>query len=266
MNGSRPIGIFDSGLGGLTVFKAVRELLPDESLIYLGDTARVPYGIRSAETIIRYSGECCTFLAGKNVKAIVIACNTASAHALPSLMGRFSFPLLGVIEPGVKAALAASVSQSIGVIGTPATIASNAYAQKVKEGCARAHVVSLACPLFVPLVEEGWIDNEVTEAVVRRYLGTLRNEKIDTLILGCTHYPLLKNAIAATVNHGVKLIDSAEEVAKTLQRLLTEKNLLEARGVQPTQELYVTDLPARFETIASRFLGTALPPIKRIAL
>lgn len=263
------IGIFDSGLGGLTVFKAVRELLPNESLIYLGDTARVPYGTKSAETIVRYSQECCEFLMQRKVKTIVVACNTASAYALPQLTQQLTVPLLGVIAPGVESALRQSKTKSIGVIGTPATIASNAYARKIKELSRDARVVSLACPLFVPLVEEGWLDNEVTMAAARRYLETLQTEKIDTLILGCTHYPLLKNTIAHVVNHGVTLIDSAEAVAFALRQLLTEKKLLageETNGRNAKHELYVTDLPARFETIAGRFLGTTLPPVKRVEL
>lgn len=257
-----PIGIFDSGVGGLTVLAAIRRLLPNESLIYLGDTARVPYGNKSAETILRYSEECCAFLAAKNVKAIVIACNTASAHALPYLTHKFHFPILGVVEPGVEEALRASKTRHIGVIGTDATIRSEIYAKELKKRDATVTVSSQACPLFVPLVEEDWCDNEVTRAVAQKYLASFESNNIDALILGCTHYPLLKKVIGELLGPQVSLIDSAEAVAKLLRREMKVHGTFKSSEVQ----LYVTDLSNRFETIARRFLQENLPMIKRITI
>ncbi len=264
---SKPIGIFDSGVGGLTVLAAIRRLLPHESLIYLGDTARVPYGNKSAETILRYAEECCTFLAKKGVKAIVIACNTASAHALPYIQHRFHFPILGVVEPGVEEALRVNQSRHIGVIGTFATIQSEIYAKELKKRNASVRVSSVSCPLFVPLVEEDWCDNEVTLAVAEKYLKNLGRDGMDALILGCTHYPLLKKVIGECLGPQIALIDSAEAVAISLQKCLALSALkasdtFEGAGV----ELYVTDLTHRFETIARRFLEGDIPEVKRVTL
>lgn len=261
-----PIGIFDSGIGGLTVFAAVRKALPGESLLYLGDTARVPYGTKSAETIVRYARECAWFLVERGVKALVVACNTASAYALPDLSGRLPIPILGVVEPGAAAALEVSKSRVIGVIGTSATVASNAYGNALKAKDPKARIVSRACPLFVPLVEEGWIDNDVAIAAAHRYLDGLTGEGIDTLILGCTHYPLLSPVIQRVVGEGVRLVDSAETTAKALGRLLAERGIAAPSGGRASHHLYVTDLPARFEAIARRFLDDDLPPVTRVDL
>lgn len=261
-----PIGIFDSGIGGLTVFAAVRACLPDESILYLGDTARVPYGTKSAETVVRYSRECAGFLMERGVKAVVVACNTASAYALPDLAGTLGVPVLGVIEPGCQAALAASRSGVIGVIGTSGTIASNAYGAELKKLRPGVRVVSRACPLFVPLVEEGWTDNEVARAAVQRYLSGLCEEGIDTLILGCTHYPLLKEAIGRQVGDGVRLVDSAQTTAEALRALLLQRGLTAPSASASANHLYVTDLPGRFESIAHRFLCGDLPPVTRVDL
>lgn len=261
-----PIGIFDSGIGGLTVFAAVRQALPDESLLYLGDSARVPYGTKSAETIVRYARECAGFLVDRGVKALVVACNTASAHALPDLVNRLAVPILGVVEPGAVAALEASPRRTIGVIGTSATIASNAYGNALKAKDPKVRVVSRACPLFVPLVEEGWIDNDVALAAAHRYLDGMSAEGIDTLILGCTHYPLLAAIIQRVVGEKVRLVDSAETTATALRRLLAERKIAAPPGKRSLHHLYVTDLPARFETIAQRFLGDDLPPVTRVDL
>lgn len=261
-----PIGIFDSGIGGLTVLAAVKKLLPSESIVYLGDTARVPYGTKSANMVARYARECSDFLVGRGVKAIVVACNTASANALPDLTARLSIPVLGVVGPGAKAALAATKNRIIGVIGTLATIASNAYGNALKAQDTSVRVVSQACPLFVPLVEEGWIENEVTDATTKRYLDGMKGEGIDTLILGCTHYPLLSTTIQKHVGDKVKLVDSAETTAYALKTLLEEKDLSAPRKTPPCHRIYVTDLPARFESIAYRFLGDDLPPVTRIDL
>lgn len=261
-----PIGIFDSGIGGLTVLAAVRATLKHESILYLGDTARVPYGTKSAETVVRYSRECAGFLVERGVKAVVVACNTASAYALPDLASTLKVPVIGVVEPGCAAALKASASRSIGVIGTAGTISSNAYGALLKKLDPSVRVVSRACPLFVPLVEEGWLENDVAEAAARRYLSGLAEEGIDTLILGCTHYPLLAPLIAAQMGKGVRLVDSAETTAIALRSLLQEQHLLAPEGLRPEHRIYVTDLPARFESIAHRFLGGELPHITRIDL
>lgn len=263
---SRPIGIFDSGVGGLTVMAAVRKALPDESLIYLGDTARVPYGSKSAETILRYTEECLTFLVKKEVKAIVIACNSASAHAFPYLRNKFHLPLLGVIESGVEEALRVTKNKNIGVIGTEATIFSDVYAKELKRLKPGVVVVSRACPLFVPLVEEGWLDHEVTLQVAKHYLSDFSRNGIDSLILGCTHYPLLKGVIQKIVGKGVTPIDSAEAVSAALKNILEERKILRRETTTPELHLFVTDWPSRFEILARRFLGESLPSVKKIFL
>lgn len=265
-NSKHLIGIFDSGIGGLTVFAAIRRHLPSETLLYLGDTARVPYGTKSAETIVRYARECASFLVDRGVKAIVVACNTASAHALPDLSQRLALPILGVVEPGAEAALAASRRRVVGVIGTAATIASNAYGSALKARDPNVRVVSRACSLFVPLVEEGWIDNEVAEAAARRYLEGMSNEGIDTLILGCTHYPLIAPIIQRLVGEAVQLVDSAKTTAEALAQLLEREGIAAGSGGQTAHRIYFTDLPPRVETIAGRFLGKDLPPVSRVDL
>lgn len=266
MSKQSPIGIFDSGIGGLTVFAAVRRQLPHESILYLGDTARVPYGTKSADTVVRYARECAGFLVERGVKAVVVACNTASAYALPDLTASFDVPVLGVVEPGCEAALELSKKRAIGVIGTAGTISSNAYGSTIKRLCPEARVVSRSCPLFVPLVEEGWIEGDITRTVAGRYLNGLHAEGIDTLILGCTHYPLLAGAIADHMGEGVELVDSAEATAGALSRMLSEKGLAAKGPGRPEHHIYVTDLPARFETIAHRFLKGDLPQVSRVDL
>lgn len=266
MSSEKPIGIFDSGVGGLTVMAAIKRHLPRESLVYLGDTARVPYGTKSADTILRYTEECCDFLAAKGVKAIVVACNSASAHAFPYLGNQFSFPILGVIESGVQGGLEATKNRHIGVIGTEATIESDIYAKELKRREERVRVTSLACPLFVSLVEAGWIDHDVTRQVAEHYLKSLTQDGLDSLILGCTHYPLLKNLISKVLGPKVVLIDSAEMVAKRLKTLLESEKLENLSPEMPKHQLYVTDLPRNFETAARRFLGEDIPPVKRVSL
>jgi len=261
-----PIGIFDSGIGGLTVVSAIRKHLPNESLVYLGDTARVPYGTKSAETVVRYANECADFLLGRGVKAIVVACNTASAYALDDLTRRLNVPVLGVIEPGARAALAASSNKVVGVVGTQGTVQSNAYGKALKSIDENVRVVSRACPLFVPLVEEGWVDNEVAAAAVKRYLNGIGDEGVDALVLGCTHYPLLANTIREQLGPGITLVDSAETTAGELMRLLEARECKSNGDRESSCRFYVTDLPARFETIARRFLGEDLPAVTRVDL
>lgn len=261
-----PIGIFDSGVGGLTVYRAIAAALPQESLCYVGDTARVPYGNKSPETVTRYSLEIAAFLAERGVKALVVACNTSSAVALPALRERCAFPVIGVIEPGVEAALAATRSGRIGVIATAATIASQAYAHALKARAPNARIVSRACPMFVPLVEEGWLDGPIADAVIHQYLDPLRSEGIDTLILGCTHYPLLAPRIAALFGDDVRLVDSGAAAADALRAILQQHGLAAEPTARPQHRLYVTDAATAFAQITARILDRAVPAITAITL
>ncbi len=251
----KAIGIFDSGIGGLTVLKEIVAKLPAENIIYLGDTARVPYGIRSPETVTRYSFENTSFLLSQEIKMLVVACNTASAISLDAVKKEFPLPVIGVLEPGARAAAAVTKSGKVGVIGTEATIGSGAYEKAIKKHNPLIEVHSFACPLFVPLAEEGWIDNDVAELVAERYLAPLRHKGIDTLVLGCTHYPLLKPVIGRVVGAGITLIDSATEtameVADVLEKLKWTKN---GQG-ELVRKYFVTDSPKRFEKIGKLFLG-----------
>jgi len=251
----KAIGIFDSGIGGLTVLKALAAALPLENTIYLGDTARVPYGIRSPETVTRYSFENTQFLLSQEIKMLVVACNTASAISLDAVKKEFPLPVIGVLEPGARAAVAATRTRRIGVIGTEATIGSGAYEKAIARLGSDIQVFSAACPLFVPLAEEGWTGNNVAELVAERYLSSFRTSGIDTLVLGCTHYPLLKGVIGKAVGPGITLIDSATETAKEVAAVL-EKLKWQRPGTGPVERKYfVTDTPARFEKLGSLFLG-----------
>lgn len=251
----KAIGIFDSGIGGLTVLREIIAKLPDENIIYLGDTARVPYGIRSAETVTRYSFENTNFLLSQEIKMLVIACNTATAVSLEAVKMEFPLPVIGVLEPGARAAVAATKTRRVGVIGTEATIGTNAYEKAIRRLAPDVGVTSIACPLFVPLAEEGWTDNDVAELAAEHYLAPFRTTRIDTLVLGCTHYPLLKAVIGKVVGPGVTLIDSATETAKEVADVLEK---LKWRGSgEGIRKYYVTDTPTRFEMIGKRFLGDA---------
>ncbi len=252
---SRPIGIFDSGVGGLTVARQLRRVLPNEDLLYLGDTARVPYGTKSPETVVRFACEDTAFLVAANVKAVVVACNTASAWALEVLQGRFAVPVFGVILPGASAALERTRSGRIGVIGTPATIRSEAYTRAILGERPDCRVFPVACPLLVPLVEEGWVNHPVSRLVLEEYLRPLLRHRIDTLVLGCTHYPLLKRAIRKIAGPEVVLIDSAESCARQVGRELAARGLLANRRRSGRLRACLTDETARFGEIAQRFLG-----------
>lgn len=252
-----PIGVFDSGIGGLTVARAIYERLPHESTIYFGDTARVPYGPKSPDTVRRYSLEILHWLLGQEVKAVVVACNTSTAHALDVLRGASVVPVVGVIEPGARAAVTASRGGAIGVIGTVGTIASNAYARAIHAIAPAARVEQLACPLFVPLVEEGWFDRPATELVAAEYLAPLRRLRVDTLVLGCTHYPLLKPLLQRVMGPEVTLIDSAQETAAELARLLAAGHLA-APERRPVHRFAVSDDQARFREVGARFIGERL--------
>ncbi|MFQ5441244.1 MAG: glutamate racemase [Thermodesulfobacteriota bacterium] len=254
-----PIGVFDSGIGGLTVLKEIVRLLAGEDTVYLGDTARVPYGTKSRETVVRYALEDAAFLRGFGVKIMVAACNTASAYAINELKRELDIPVIGVIGPGARAAVAATKSDKIGVIGTEGTVQSRAYSMAIKELDPGMEVFEEPCPLFVPLVEEGFVNGPITELVVERYLGGLKKSSIDTLVLGCTHYPLLKGAIKQFMGTGVTLIDSAEATASEVKRILIEKGL--GRGEVPTapsHRFFVTDSPGRFAVVGKAFFGDRL--------
>jgi glutamate racemase len=263
---SRPIGIFDSGLGGLTVVRAVRRLLPAESIVYFGDTARVPYGIKSGQTIARFAMEDCDFLCRFGPKFIVVACNTVSAAAMPTLRERYRVPIIGVIEPGARVAVRESGGRPIGVIGTEATVASGAYRRAIQCEMPGAWVVEKACPLLVPLVEEGRPPRDrIVRAAIEEYLRPLCDAGVGSIVLGCTHYPLLKDDIAEVVGPDVALVDSAEAVAGEVARRLAEEGLLESAGAG-TVRLLVSDNPDRFRHVGGRFLGeevgtvTLVPP------
>jgi glutamate racemase len=247
------IGVFDSGVGGLTVVDALRRRLPDESILYLGDTARLPYGSKSPDTVTRYTRRNIEFLTERGVKAVVVACNTASALALPHLTS--TLPTWGVIEPGARKAAAASRSGRVGVIATEATVRSDAYARALRQARPDLEILSRPCPLFVPLVEEGWTDDPVTEQVAERYLRPLLDEKIDTLVLGCTHYPLLVPALRRVAGPGVTLVDSAAAVAEEVAAGLAERGLTAAAGSSISHHLCVTDVGESFHRLARRILG-----------
>lgn len=260
----KPIGFFDSGIGGLTVLKEVFSLLPEENTLYLGDTARVPYGIRSAETVIRYSFENTDFLVSKGIKLLVVACNTASAVSLEEIKKRLHLPVIGVIEPGSRAAVRATRNRKIGVIGTEATINSSAYSRTIREMDSGIEVFGLPCPLFVPLVEEGFTDDEVAEMVAERYLKDLIVKGIDTLVLGCTHYPLLKGVISRVMGEGIVLIDSAKETALEIRDTLVRDGMPSKAGRESSRMFFVTDSPERFVRVGERFLGNRIEHIQKI--
>ncbi len=267
---NRPIGIFDSGVGGLTVAGALSRRLPGEKLVYLGDTARVPYGSKSAETVVRYSRMSTHFLLQKDVKLIVVACNTASAYAMEALTAELPVPVLGVVDPGAQEAVAATKSGRVGVIGTLGTVRSEAYPRAIAKLDAGVRVTARACPLLVPLAEEGWLDGEIAEATARRYLSELHAEApdLDVIVLGCTHYPLLRPTLerVATELFGreLRLVDSAEAMARATDEALSAKGLLR-EGDSGSLDCYVTD-DARIAEVGARFLGRPLTTVTRIDL
>lgn len=260
------IGIFDSGVGGLTVLRELTKALPQEDTIYFGDTARVPYGTKSPDTVIRYSQEIAAFLIKRDIKLLVVACNTASAVALPTLRKSLPIPVVGVIEPGAKRAVEVTRSGVIGVIGTNGTIRSSAYSRAIKRLSPETSVLARPCPLFVPLAEEGWTDNEVATMTAHLYLDELREARVDTLVLGCTHYPLLKKTIADVMGPDVMLVDSAAETARTVTAILTEKQLLRPPAELGNHHYYVTDIPAGFIRVGNRFLGGKLGDVYQVSL
>jgi glutamate racemase len=252
-----PIGVFDSGLGGLTVVQEVRRLLPEERIAYLGDSARVPYGTRSAQTVVRYAQKCAAFLFSQGLKALAVACNTASAVALPTLNAESKVPVLGVITAGARA-VAASGAKRVGIIGTAGTIRSGAYLREIAAAAPDCEVFQQPAPLFVPLAEEGWVDGELPVLAAMRYLKPLADADIEVLLLGCTHYPLLVSPIAQALKNldrDIRIIDSATAMAADVERALEENGIRRDRGVEGDLVCFVTDLPASFEEVATRFLG-----------
>lgn len=265
MNQDSPIGVFDSGIGGLTVMKEIASLMPDESLVYLGDTARVPYGIRSAETVKRYSFECARFLIKHDIKLLVIACNTASAVSLEDIRNSLNIPVIGVIDPGARAAVRAASNRRVGVIGTEATIKSSAYVKAIKAIDSAVEVEGLPCPLFVPLVEEGLTEGDIPYLAAKRYLGSMADKGIDALVLGCTHYPLLKGVIAKVLTD-VALIDSAVETALVVKETLHANSMLRSDRSSRHIRYFVTDSPERFVAVGERFLGRKITDISKVEL
>ncbi|HEX9895089.1 MAG TPA: glutamate racemase [Gemmatimonadales bacterium] len=261
-----PIGIFDSGLGGLTVARAVFNRLPHDSTIYFGDTARVPYGPKSPDTVRRYSREILDWLLSQRVKAVIVACNTSTAHALETLRRQSPVPVIGVVEPGARAAVRAGGGGPIGVIGTAGTVASDAYQRAIHAIAPGIRVLQQACPLLVPFVEEGWFDHPAAELVAREYLAPLMREGIQSLVLGCTHYPLLKPLFRRVLGPAVTLIDSAEETATAAAQALLEVSLEAPADQQPVHRFAVSDDPARFVTVGSRFLGERLGEAELVSL
>ncbi len=263
-NKTAPIGIFDSGIGGLTVVKRIISMFPNENIVYFGDTARVPYGTKSNSTVIEYAIQDTRFLINKNVKLIIVACNTASSVALQQLKTNFNIPVIGMINPGAKLALKKTKNKRIGVIGTNATINNKAYSNELKKLDNSLSVFEKACPLFVPLAEEGWLNHKATKLIAEEYLSELIEKEIDTLILGCTHYPLLAEIIQEVVGNNVTLIDSGYAAS------LEVENYLEGRGIRNdsnqygTHHYYVSDLPNRFKPMAERFLGNTVNRIEKV--
>jgi glutamate racemase len=260
---SGAIGVFDSGVGGLTVLHEMAEALPHEHLIYLGDTARYPYGTKSAETVRRYSLENAEFLVDKGIKMLVVACNTAAAVALDMLSERLPVPIVGVIEPGARQAVKQSRNRKVGVIATEGTIASGSYTRALKALQPDLEIYTRACPLFVPLAEEGWVDNEVARSAATLYLTSLKRSGIDTLVLGCTHYPLLAGAIAGVMGDKVALVDSAHTTAAAVRETLTRYGLLRRSG-SGSVSFFVTDVPDRFVKVGGRFMGQKVDSAVRI--
>ncbi|XZG69890.1 glutamate racemase [Chitinibacteraceae bacterium HSL-7] len=258
------IGVFDSGVGGLTVVRALMDRLPFENITYFGDTARVPYGVKSVATIEHFTQQIAEFLLARNVKMLIIACNTMAAVAADKVRATADVPVLDVIDAGAREAVARTRSGGIGVIGTPTTVNSNAYAQAIHGLNERCRVYSQACPLFVPLVEEGWLDHPVTRLTAEEYLKPVFVERIDTLVLGCTHYPLLKPLLSDVAGNRVELVDSAIAIADQAAELLQSQGLANRQRVKPVYRSFVTDVPVRFQTIGERFLGRSLGEVELV--
>lgn len=264
MSDERPLGVFDSGVGGLTVVHEIFNRLPHESVVYFGDTARVPYGTKSPQIVEKFALQDILFLMQKNIKLLVAACHTVSSVVLDRLIQKFHLPILGVVEPGIKAALQTTRNNRIGVIGTRATILSDTYHRKLVARRENLTVVSQACPLFVPLAEEGWLDEAVTHDIASIYLEPMKAQEVDTLILGCTHYPLLKSVIGNILGKDVTIIDSAEETAKLVGERMRVLGMSDNTGRIPDHAFYVSDIPHQFKEVGERFLGVNLGSVNQV--
>ena len=261
-----PIGVFDSGIGGLTVVKEIINKLPHENIVYFGDTARVPYGNKTQKTVLRYSGQIVNFLKEKHVKAIVVACNTASALALDELEQEIDIPIIGVVKPGVSAAMNTTVNGRIGVIATQSTVQSRLYQRLIEKEDSSTRVFAKACPLFVPLVEEGWTHDEITLEVAKRYLSELQDKDIDTLILGCTHYPLLADLISGYLGEKIKLVNPAYETASALKKLLVSNGITNEGSQMGERHIYVSDAIDKYIPFAETILSCKIESAKQIAI
>ena len=257
---TRPIGVFDSGVGGLTVVKQIMKVMPHENIVYFGDTARVPYGTKSKEAVTKYSKQNVRFLLSKGVKAIIVACNTASSNSMDALRDTFDVPIFGVVVPGVEEALRSTKNKKIGVIGTPGTVRSGAYEKMICEKDSEMQVFTKACPLFVPLAEEGWTDNEVSRQAAKRYLDELVETGIDSLVLGCTHYPLLKRCIGTTVGDDIKLVDPAKATALLVMNFLGERNQLNQEEAEGKKQFYLSDSTDTFKFVCEKALKFPYQP------
>jgi glutamate racemase len=260
----RPIGVFDSGIGGLTVVKEILDAMPSDSVIYFGDTARVPYGTKSPETVTRFALESMHFLLRHDVKLMVVACNSASAVALEEVGRRCPLPVLGVINPGAVAAAAATRTGKVGVIGTNATIESGAYQRELESVRSDIEVMVVACPMFVPFAEEGLTEHRATKLIAQDYLGPIIDFGADVLVLGCTHYPLLRPVIHKVMGKSVTLIDSASETARLVKAVLESEGLVGSGEGRPTLKVYLSDVPRKFESIGVRFLGRPIDSVERV--
>ena len=258
----RPIGVFDSGLGGLTVVREIRRQLPRETVVYFGDIARLPYGIKCNEQILNFSIQNTLFLLKQKIKALVIACNSSSSAAYPFLKNHFYLPVVDVITPAAEEAIKITRRGRVGVIATHATIQSRSYEKAIQKLNPKVKIFSVPCSLFVPLVEEGWLNGEITDSIIHHYLDPLKKQRIDTLILGCTHFPLLKSRIQAVLDHGIRLVDSAKPTVEKLSWILAEKGLIYPAKHQGRLEIYVSDMPRNFKHIGERFLGEKLNHVK----
>ena len=257
---TRPIGVFDSGVGGLTVVKQIMKVMPHENIVYFGDTARVPYGTKSKEAVTKYSKQNVRFLLSKDVKAIIVACNTASSNSIDALRETFDVPIFGVVVPGVEEALRSTRNKKIGVIGTPGTVRSGAYERMICEQDHEMQVFTKACPLFVPLAVEGWTDNEISRQAAKRYLTELVETGIDSLVLGCTHYPLLKRCIGTTVGDAIKLVDPAKATAKRVKKFLETKDQLNETDTDGGKQFYLSDSTDTFEFVCQKALKFPFKP------
>ncbi len=262
----RPIGVFDSGIGGLTVVRALLQCLPHENIVYFGDTARVPYGSKSPQVVREYAAQDVDFLISKEVKMVVIACNTVSAVALDVVQKRAHVPVIGVILPGASRAVSETKKRRVGIIGTIATVGSRAYSHAIRQLDESIRVFARACPLFVPLAEEGWVDHQATQLIAREYLFPLKLERIDTLVLGCTHYPVLRKAIAAAIGDEVTLIDSGEAAAGEVINVLDAEGLRNPSTQKPNLQFYVSDVPEKFTEVGERFLGQKMGKVRNCQL